>query len=43
MSVNKKSIVRVKAAVNCLAYAIYIAMARDNVDRKYQLYRRSKA
>jgi hypothetical protein len=39
MSAIKKSIVRVKAAINCLAYALIIAMARLNGDPKYQSYR----
>jgi len=39
MSAIKKSIVTVKAAINCLAYALIIAMARVNGDPKYQSYR----
>jgi len=39
MSAIKKSIVTVKAAVNCLAYAIIIAMTCVNGDPKYQSYR----
>jgi len=39
MSAIKKSIVTVKAALNCLAYALIIAMARVNGDPKYQSYR----
>ena len=39
MSAIKRSIVVVKAAVNCLAYALIIAMARLNGDPKYQSYR----
>jgi len=42
ISAIKKGIVRVKAAINCLAYALIIAMARVNGDPKYQLYRHSK-
>ena len=38
MSAIKKSIVRVKAAVNCLAYALLIAMTRINGDPKYKSY-----
>jgi len=38
MSVIKKSIVTVKAALNCLAYALIIAMARVNIDPKYKSY-----
>jgi len=34
MSAIKRSIVRVKAAINCLAYALIIAMARFNGDTK---------
>jgi len=36
LNVIKKSIVTVKAALNCLAYALIIAMARVNGDPKYQ-------
>ena len=39
MSAIKKSIVSVKAAINCLAYALTIAIARLNCDPKYQSYR----
>ena len=42
MSAMKKSIVSVKAAMYCLAYALIIAMARVNGDSKYQSYRISK-
>jgi len=38
MSVIKRSIVRVKALLNCLAYALIIAMAQVNGDPKYQSY-----
>ena len=43
LSAIKKSIVTVQATVNCLAYALIIAMARVNGDPKYQLYRHSKS
>ena len=39
MSAIKKSIVTVKAAIYCLAYAFIIAMAQVNVVPKYQSYR----
>jgi len=39
MSVIKGSIVRMKAAIKCLAYALVIAMARVNGNRKYQIHR----
>jgi len=39
MSAIKKSIVTVKAALNCFAYALIIAMARVNGDPMYQSYR----
>ena len=39
MSTIKKSIVSVKAAINCLAYVLIIAMARLNGDPKHQSYR----
>ena len=39
MSSIKKSIVTVNAALNYLAYALIIAMARVNRDPKYQSYR----
>jgi hypothetical protein len=39
MSAIKGSIVRMKAAIKCLAYALVIAMARVNGNRKYQLHR----
>jgi hypothetical protein len=42
MSAIKRSIVVVKEAVNCLAYALIIAMARLNGDPKYQSYRNSR-
>ena len=42
MSAIKKSIVTVKALLNCLAYALIIAMARVNGEPKYQLYRHGK-
>ena len=42
MSAIKKSIVTVKASLNCLAYALIIAMARVNGDPKYQSYRDGK-
>jgi len=38
MSAIKKSIVTVKASLNCLAYALITAMARVNGDPKFQLY-----
>jgi len=42
MSVIKKNIVTVKAALNCLAYALIIGMACVNGDPMYQLYRDCK-
>jgi hypothetical protein len=39
MSAIKKSIVTVKAAINCLAHALIIAIARVNGDPKYPYYR----
>ena len=39
MSAIKKSIVAVKAAINCLAYTLIIAMARTNGEPKYPSYR----
>ena len=42
MSAIKKSIVSVKAAFNCLAYSLIIAMARLNGVPKYQSYRHGK-
>jgi len=39
MSAIKSSIVRVKAAINCLAYPLIITMARVNGDTKYLSYR----
>ena len=39
LSAIKKSIVKVKAALNCLAYALIVAMARVIGDPKYQSYR----
>ena len=41
-SAIKRSIVTVKAALNCLAYALVIAMARVNGDPKYQSSRHGK-
>jgi len=38
MNAIKKSIVTVKAAPNCLAYALIIAMARVNGDPNYKSY-----
>jgi len=38
----KKIIVTVKTALNCLAYALIIAMAHINGDPKYQSYRDGK-
>jgi len=38
MSTIKKSILTVKAALNCLACAFIIAMIRVNGDRKYKSY-----
>lgn len=38
----KKSFVRMKAAVNCFAYAPIIAMARVNGGPKYQSYRHGR-
>jgi len=38
ISAIKKIIVTVKADLNCLAYALLIAVARVNGDSKYQLY-----
>jgi len=42
ISVIKTIIVVVQTAMNCLGYAIIIAMAGINGDPKYQLYRDSK-
>jgi len=42
MSAIKKSIVTVKAALNCLAYALIIAMARVTGDPTYQSYKDGK-
>ena len=39
ISAIKKSIVTVKSAINCLAYALIIAMARLNGGPNYQSYR----
>ena len=39
MSAIKKSIVFVKAAMYCMAYALIIAMASVNGDPKYPTYR----
>ena len=36
------SIVTVKAVINCLAYALVIAMARVNGDPKYKSYRNGR-
>ena len=38
MSATKKSTAAVKAAIKCLVYALIIAMARLNGDRKYPSY-----
>ena len=42
MTAIKKSIVTVKAALNCLADALIIALPRVNGDTKYQFYRHIK-
>jgi len=42
MSAIKKSIVSVKAAINCLAHALIIAIARVNCDPKYKSYRNGR-
>ena len=42
MRAIKNSIVTVKSALNCLAYALIIAMASVNGDPKYQSYRDGK-
>ena len=42
ISAIKKSIVRFKAVMNCLAYALFIAMVRLNEDPKYRLYKDGK-
>jgi len=42
MNAIQKSIVTVKALLNCLAYALIIAMARVNSEQKYQTYRDGK-
>ena len=39
ISTIKRSVVTLKAAINCLAYALIIFMARVNGDKTYQLYR----
>ena len=39
LSAIKKSVVFVKAALNCLAYALINAMARINGDPKHKTYR----
>jgi len=39
MTAIKNRIVRVKAALNCLAYTLIIAMARVNGGPKFQSYR----
>jgi len=43
MSAFKKSVVTVKAALNCLAYALIIAMTRVNGDPKYKSYRKGRS
>jgi len=42
MSAIEWNIVSVKAALNCLAYALIIAMACVNGDPKYQFYRNGR-
>ena len=42
MSAIKKSILTVKASINCLAYQLIIAMTRLNGNPNYQSYRHDK-